>query len=62
MGPYYDSKPSKPTPHIEEEDDIDARLATLDRKLMVHSLKIMTLENTERNEERMEESDSEHLP
>ena len=29
---------------------------------MVHSLRIMTLENAKRNEERMEESVSEHLP
>ena len=29
---------------------------------MVHSLRIMTLVNAERNEERMEESESEHLP
>ena len=43
LGSYYDSKPSSPTPHTEEEDDIDARLAALDQKLMVHSLKIMIL-------------------
>ena len=54
MGSYYDSEPSTPTLHIEEEDDIDARLAALDQKLMVHSLRIMTLENAKRNEERME--------
>ena len=62
LGSYYDSEPSSPTPHTEEEDDIDAKLAALDQKLMVHSLRIMTLENAERNEERMEESGSEHLP
>ena len=59
MGSYYDSEPSTPTLHTEEEDDIDAKLAALDQKLMVHSLRIMTLENTECNEEKIEESKSE---
>ena len=40
----------------------DAKLAVLDQKLIVHNLRIMTLENVEHNEERMEESESEHLP
>ena len=62
LGSYYDSEPSSPTPHTEEKDDIDARLAALDQKLMVHSLRIMALENAKRNEERMEESESEHHP
>ena len=62
MGLYYDSEPSTPTLYIEEEDDIDARLAALDQKLMVHSLKIMTLENVKRNDEKKEENESEHLP
>ena len=62
MGSYYDSEPSSPTPHTEEEDDIDARLAALDQKLMVHSLKIMTLENVRCNNERMERGELEHLP
>ncbi|KAL0008519.1 hypothetical protein SO802_010021 [Lithocarpus litseifolius] len=61
LGSYYDSEPSSPTSHIEEEDDIDARLAILDQKLMVHSLKIMTFENAERNDERMEGDELEHL-
>ena len=30
FGSYYDSEPSTPTLHIEEEDDIDAKLAALD--------------------------------
>ena len=62
MGSYYDFEPSSPTPHTEEEDDINARLAALDQKLMVHNFRIMTLENADRNDERMEESKSEHLP
>ena len=57
MGSYYDSEPSTPTLHTEEEDDIKARLATLNEKLIVHNLEIMTLENVERNEERMEGSE-----
>ena len=62
LGSYNDSEPSFPTPHAEEKDDIDARLATLDQKLMVHSLRIMTLENVEVNDERMEGGESKHLP
>ena len=62
LGSYYDSEPSSPISHSKEENDINAKLATLDHKLMVHSLRIMTLENAECNNERMEESDSEHLP
>ena len=62
LGSYYDSEPSSPTPHTEKEDDIDARLAALDQKLMVHSLRIMTIENAKRNEESMEGGELEHLP
>ena len=61
LGSYYDSKPSTLTLHTVEDDDIDARLVALDQKLMVHSLRIMTLENFERNEERMEGNEPEHL-
>ena len=62
LGSYYDSEPSPPTLHTEKEDDIDARLVALDQKLMVHSLKIMALENSERNDERIEGDETEHLP
>ena len=62
MGSYYDSEPSSPISHTKEEDDIDARLAALDQKMMVHNLRIMTLENAKRNEEKMEESESKRLP
>ena len=41
---------------------MDARLVALDQKLMVHSFRIMTLENIECNEERMEEAKLEYLP
>ena len=59
---YYDLEPGSLTPHTEEEDDIDARLAALDQKLMVHILKILTLENARGNNERMEGGELEHLP
>ena len=62
LGSYYDSKPSSQTLHTKEEDDIDVRLATPDQKLMVHSLKIMTLKNAKCNEERMEEKEPKHPP
>ena len=53
MGSYYDSELGSPTLNTEEEDDLDARLAALDQKLMVHSLRMMTLENAESINERM---------
>ncbi|KAL0010990.1 hypothetical protein SO802_006098 [Lithocarpus litseifolius] len=63
LGSYYDLEPSTPTPHTEEKDDIDVRLAALDQKMMVHSLKIMTLENAECNVKRREEGgEPEYLP
>ena len=62
MESYYESEPSTPTLHTVEDDDIDAMLVALDQKLMVHSLRVMTLENAERNEERTEGSEPEHLP
>ena len=62
MGSYYDFEPGSLTSHTEEEDDIDARLAALDQKLMVHSLGIMTFENVGDNNERMEGGELEHLP
>ena len=62
LGSYYESEPSTPTLHTAEDDDIDARLAALGQKLMIHSLGIMTLENAEHNEERMEGSKPEHFP
>ena len=62
LGSYYDSKPGSLTPHTKDENDIDVRLAALDQKLMVHSLRITTLENAEHNNEKMEGGKSEHLP
>ena len=62
LGSYYDLEPSSLTSYTEEEDDIDARLAALDQKLMVHSLRILTLENAKGDNEKMEEGESKHLP
>ena len=61
LGSYCDSEPSTPTLYIVEDDDIDARLAALNQKLMVQSLRNITLENVECNEEKIEESKSENL-
>ena len=62
LGSYYNLEPGSLTPYTEEKDDIDARLAALDQKLMVHSLRILTLENAKGDNEKMEEGESKHLP
>ena len=62
LGSYYDSEPNTQTLHTEKEDDIEARLAALNQKLMVHSLRIMMLENAKHNKEKIEDNKSEHLP
>ena len=59
---YYDSEPGSLTSHTKEADDIDARLASLDQKLMIHNLRILTLKNVGGNNKRMEGGKSEHLP
>ena len=48
--------------YIDREDDIDARLATRDRKLMIHNFRNLTLEDFEDKDERMEVRKSEYLP
>ena len=50
------------TAYIDEEDDIGVRLATLDRNLMIHSFRNLTLEDLEDEDERMEGSKSEYFP
>ena len=62
LGSYYDSEPSTPTLHTIKDDDIEARLAALDQKLIVHSLRLMTFENKKRNKKKIEGSEPEHLP
>ena len=49
------------TPYTEEEDNIDARLATLDRKLMIHSFRNITLKSLEDEDVRMGGNESDYL-
>jgi len=49
------------SPYTEEEDNIDARLATLDRKLMIHSFRNITLKNLEDEDVRMGGNESDYL-
>ena len=53
LGSFHNLELSSLTPYTEEEDDIDARLATLDRKLMIHSFRNLALEEFEDEYERM---------
>ena len=62
LGSFHNSELGLLTPYTEEEDDINARLAILDQKLMVHSLKTLTLENVEGDNEKMEGNESKYLP
>ena len=50
------------TAYTDEEDDIDVRLAMLDRNLMIHSFRNLTLEDLEDEDERMEGSKLEYFP
>jgi len=47
------------TTYTNEEDDIDARLVTLDRNLMIHSFRNLTLEDFEDEDKR---SESKYFP
>ena len=49
------------TAYTNEEDDIDARLVTFNRNLMIHSFRNLTLEDFEDEDERMEGSKSEYF-
>ena len=51
LGSFHNSKLGSLTPYTEEEDDIHARLATLNRKLMIHNFKNLTLKNLEDEDE-----------
>ncbi|KAL0015702.1 hypothetical protein SO802_002771 [Lithocarpus litseifolius] len=62
LGSFHNSELSSLTPYTEEEDDIDARLAALDKKLMIHSFRNLTLESLEGEDEKMEGNESEYLP
>ena len=62
LGSFHNSELGSLTPYTEEEDDIDARLATLDRKLMIHSFRNLTLESLEGEDKKMEGNELEYLP
>ena len=53
LGSFHNSEFGSLKAYIDEEDDIDARLATLGRKLMIHSFKNLTLEDFEDEDGRM---------
>ena len=61
LGSFHNSELGSLTPYTEEENDIHARLATLDRKLMIHSFIYLTLKNLEDEDEdeRIEGNESE---
>ena len=61
MGSFYNLEFVSLILYTEEEDDIDARLATLDRILMIHSFRNLTLESLEGEDEKMEGNESEYL-
>ena len=50
------------TAYTDEEDDIDVRLAMLDRNLMIHSFRNLTLKDLEDEDKRMEGSKLEYFP
>ena len=61
LGSFHNLELSSRAPYTEEEGDIDARLATLDRKLMIHNFRNLTLESLEGEDEKMEGNESEYL-
>jgi len=62
LGSFQNSKLGSLAPYTKEEDDIDTRLAALDRKLMIHSFRKLTLESLENEDEKMEGNESKYLP
>ena len=62
LGSFHNSELGSLTPYTEEEDDIDARLAILDQIQMGHSLRNITLESPEDDNEKMEGSESDYHP
>ena len=62
LGLFHKSKLGSLTLYTEEEDDIDARLAALERKMMIHNFKNLTLESLEGEDKRMGGNESEYLP
>ena len=62
LGSFHNSEVDSLTSYTKEEDDINARLATLDEMLMIHSFRNLTLESLEGEDEKMEGNESEYLP
>ena len=62
FGSFHNSELGSLTPYIEEENDIDARLATLDQKLAVNSLRNLALESPKDDNKKMERGELECLP
>ncbi|KAK9988720.1 hypothetical protein SO802_028959 [Lithocarpus litseifolius] len=61
LGSFYSSELGSLTPYTKEKYDIDDRLATLDRKLMIHNFIKLTLENLKDEDERMGGNELEYL-
>ena len=59
---FHNSELGSLTPYTEEEDDIDARLATLDKKLMIHNFRDLTLESLEDEDKKVEGNELEYPP
>ena len=62
LGSFHNLELGSLTPYTEEEDDINARLATLDRKLMIHNFRNLSLEELEDKDENMEGNELEYFP
>ena len=62
LGSFHNSELGSLISYTEEEDDIDARLAALDQKLMTNSFRNLTLESLEGEDEKMERYESKYLP
>ena len=62
LGSFHNLELGSLTPYTEEEDDIDARLTTLDKKLMIHCFGNLTLESLKGQDEKIEGNESQYLP
>ncbi|KAK9993606.1 hypothetical protein SO802_023309 [Lithocarpus litseifolius] len=58
---FHNSELGSLTPYTKEKDDINARLSTLDRRLMIHNFRNLTLKDLEDKDERMEGNESEYF-
>ena len=62
LGSFHNLELGSLTPYTKEEDDIDARLTILDKKLMIHSFGNLTLESLKGQDEKIEGNESQYLP